>query len=86
MHLFSLFFISRADGVGGFILPREILAAAGSKGAFFGTFFRSAGRKESTKKSGVAQQLWLLLTLTVCYSHTLWLQTLRREQQATPLR
>jgi len=28
-----------------------------SKGAFFGTFFRSAGRKESTKKNGVAHQL-----------------------------
>ena len=57
------------------IFPREIVATADSKGAFFGTFFRSAGRKESTKKSGVALQLWLLLTLTVCYSHTLRLHT-----------
>ena len=40
--------------MGGFILPREIVATADSKGAFFGTFFRSAGRKESTKKSGLA--------------------------------
>ena len=32
-----------------FHIPTEIPCATASKGAFFGTFFRSAGRKESTK-------------------------------------
>ena len=53
VHLVSLHRISADTGAGGFILPREIVAAAQEGSTFFGSFFPS-GKKEHKRRQSVA--------------------------------
>ena len=53
VHLVSLNRISADIGAGGFILPRESVAAAQKGSTFFGSFFPD-GKKEHKQRQSVA--------------------------------
>ena len=68
MHLFSLYFISRADGVGGFILPREIIVTADVLRALSLVLSFMPWQKESTKKSGIDKFGAEKADIRLCYT------------------